>query len=95
MGTQGEDGRLQLQDRGLRRNQPCSHRDPGLLASRLRNECLLLATQCVGVVTASQPTNAASKIKKEDGTPTETAASYPSGMTHKDMGETDRQMAVG
>lgn len=46
-----------------------------------------------GVVTASQPTNAASKIEKEDGTPTGTAASYLNGMTHKDMGETDRQMA--
>ena len=36
MKTQGEDGHLYTEERGLRGNQPCSHLDLGLPVSRIR-----------------------------------------------------------
>ena len=35
VGTQGEDGHLQVKKGGFRRNQLCGHLDPGFLASEL------------------------------------------------------------
>ena len=42
MGTQGEDGHLQVKKGGFRRNQLCGHLDPGFLASELWENKFLL-----------------------------------------------------
>lgn len=43
--TQGEDGRLQVKEKGLRRNQSCGHLHHGLLDSRMvRKKSLLFKT---------------------------------------------------